>query len=702
MATIRRHTDVASVVRLATTDRLSIPRPGKTVLSSVRSWGSPFYSAFLSLRRVLQQCVSSKESETFYSKHFYYLNGRNHSKITSSDAASLCASAIIWNWIIAQLTNSLASSATLSDADQWASGVSRNRSLLDYIPKTIQSEIIEGLSKLNCDVRLLDVLPYITEVFETEGEILTQLGSGRKRKRLSGVFYTPSDVADYIVNSVAAWSESDSGISEKEQWLDPACGSGIFLLAALRRKCEQEKYERPIDRFRFAERSLFGIDISESALQSTAYNIIANCFFQYPLNPGHLAELLLRFRQNLARTDATKLLGELKLGDILPPLSTGVDFVVSNPPYSKKDEQSSDFQMQMRGFVSAEPRVITTSGNIYIDFVKLMPRVLRTRNATGGMVVPMSIAYSSRRNSRELRHFIDRTHLKWSFAHFDRTPDSLFGDDVKTRNSIAFVGGAHAGDTEIFSTDFLRWSSRQRSDLFSKVTFCYVGSSCVEIIPKIGDNLGLRIYQCLQKNGERMSHILRPLELRSSTRDTHLLIQSTAYNWIPVELVDYDTRPRSTGESAASKIWLTTGNNIGPATVFSVLNSRLVYWLWRVRSDGFHVTDSFVSSIPISLENMSARKLRGLHDLGIELWGKMKSEPIVSKNSGKVSTTFCPLKFSAEVTMIDELLMDHLDLPKEASKYLRNHAWQTVVAGRDAELGTNPALTNARELGIVS
>lgn len=60
------------------------------------------------------------------------------------------------------------------------------------------------------------------------GEIHQQLLSREHRKR-HGIFYTPGAVVDYLVDRVAARLE------QRDRLLDPACGSGAFLLACAAR-----------------------------------------------------------------------------------------------------------------------------------------------------------------------------------------------------------------------------------------------------------------------------------------------------------------------------------------------------------------------------------------------------------------------------------------------------------------------------------
>ena len=54
------------------------------------------------------------------------------------------------------------------------------------------------------------------------------------------------------------------------------------------------------------------------------------------------------------------------------------------------------------------------------------------------LVVPLSIAYHQRADYAGCRQAMVIKGGKWRFAFFDREPQALFGEDVKTRNAILF------------------------------------------------------------------------------------------------------------------------------------------------------------------------------------------------------------------------------------------------------------------------
>lgn len=106
----------------------------------------------------------------------------------------------------------------------------------------------------------------ISAIYE---EFLYQEESGR-----DGAYYTPLMLADFILNQ--AMPRSDQTYSLK--LLDPACGSGIFLVEAYRRLVERwrkangRKPEKE-ELIELLKSSIFGVDIKRQALRVAAFSL---------------------------------------------------------------------------------------------------------------------------------------------------------------------------------------------------------------------------------------------------------------------------------------------------------------------------------------------------------------------------------------------------------------------------------------------
>lgn len=183
------------------------------------------------------------------------------------------------------------------------------------------------------------------------GKLYEKYLDREERKRL-GEFYTPEEVIDYILDSVDYTRES---VIEGKKLLDPACGSGGFLVRATNifvEKLKNSGFDAETI-LRKLQESIYGFDINSFACHLAETNL----FFQVvdivhkakENNPDFVMD-----RFNIYQTDSLRIpeeKGELELfpGEIAEYLidaevvkriklkqdefKDGFDFVVGNPPY---------------------------------------------------------------------------------------------------------------------------------------------------------------------------------------------------------------------------------------------------------------------------------------------------------------------------------------------------------------------------------
>jgi hypothetical protein len=109
-----------------------------------------------------------------------------------------------------------------------------------------------------------DVIPldFISSIYE---EFVTS----------AGAHYTPGFLVDFMLDEVLPWQ----GDNWKVKVLDPACGSGIFLVKAYQRLIQRWKnahpYRKPAaaDLRRILERYLFGVDIDAHAVRVASFSL---------------------------------------------------------------------------------------------------------------------------------------------------------------------------------------------------------------------------------------------------------------------------------------------------------------------------------------------------------------------------------------------------------------------------------------------
>lgn len=95
------------------------------------------------------------------------------------------------------------------------------------------------------------------------------------KKSGTGIHYTPEHIVDFILDGVLPWNSQEWNI----KILDPACGSGIFLVKAFQRliyRWEQAHPNRtiqPSDLRSLLENNLFGVDVDSQAVRVASFSL---------------------------------------------------------------------------------------------------------------------------------------------------------------------------------------------------------------------------------------------------------------------------------------------------------------------------------------------------------------------------------------------------------------------------------------------
>ncbi|MGD1156870.1 MAG: N-6 DNA methylase [Terriglobia bacterium] len=161
--------------------------------------------------------------------------------------------------------------------------------------------------------------------------------------KLEGAFYTPRFLAELLLDVALSTSHSLLGL----RCLDPACGSGIFLVGLFNRIAEEWKQANPnatndrrAKELRKVLCSLYGVDINPTACRITAFGLYLAYLDQ--LSPRDIQELqqkghkLPRLVHYPEAPIGGKIEGNIWCGDFFKDdgkYPVDVDLIVGNPPW---------------------------------------------------------------------------------------------------------------------------------------------------------------------------------------------------------------------------------------------------------------------------------------------------------------------------------------------------------------------------------
>lgn len=671
-------------------NRLSVPKPKRTIVKMIKDYGNPLFLAYMDLYNQIRNYVPQEIILSYSDNNLSFLS------IPSADTRQTnlikrVSASLIMNWFASFILNAIPKDSTLEKAEIWFTENDK-RSLLisNYIEKSAEQHVLSLLNILANSNAILDIFPYIAELFETEDELLKHAGKKRYSKKSSGIFYTPSDVTDYVIEQLELLNKRR--FIRSDTWLDPACGTGCFLTSILCKGIESKICEGGEDAIDYISSSIYGIDISDIALQSSVY-ILAIIALHNSIFKGSIKPFLYKIGSNFLVHDSTLISSIKEFKKSFPSLKGGPTFIVSNPPYIKRKEVSNSFNQDKSVLKQSD----NFDKNIYLTFIKMMPSLLHPNSGLGSMVVPLSLSYNTQKEFGRIRKTMWNGPESWRIAHFDRTPDSLFGDDVKTRNIILFCLKGQKGKKVLECSDFIRWSSRNRPQLFNNIRYSPVTNLLENnIFPKIGNSIGFEIYKKLYLlSNQNIGLFLTQKKYENIDSKPFIRNQKTAYNWLPFEIFSKFSNKINNSISKSHSYWQADEES-DLMLLFAFLNSSLIYWLWRVLGDGFHLTDTFIKNIPFHMSKFTKNEKLEFQSLGRHLSNEISNSDLKTSkiNAGKLSVSTCPFKQNNLITRIDRIIYKTLSLPAGTEQYLNSYISNTIVAGRHSEIGKNPALNN--------
>jgi len=308
------------------------------------------------------------------------------------------------------------------------------------IDDVVMRDIIQGLYRTKDDFVSYDFSAIDADILGTVyeqylGHILKKtekrasLTENHVHKKEQGIYYTPTYIVDYIVRNVLGklLKEKKTDL-ENIKVLDPACGSGSFLIKTF--DVLNEYYERNITNYsqtqldlktgipfttkvRILQNNIFGVDLDKQAVEITQLNLLLKI-----AEKGHRLPLL---EQNIrcgnSLIDDEKLAGdkafkwEVQFNEIMR--EGGFDVVIGNPPYVRQEELS-----EIKPYLEANYETYQGTADLFVYFFEKELKILKEDGYFGMIVSNKWLRAGYGRNLRRLltgfwiEEFIDFGDLK--------------------------------------------------------------------------------------------------------------------------------------------------------------------------------------------------------------------------------------------------------------------------------------------------
>ena len=275
--------------------------------------------------------------------------------------------------------------------DTYNSGLFEEREI-DKIKfdEKLLAEVIESLyfmsdgTRYNFNVIPADIMGNLYEQYL--GHILkktperTKLKDGKAHRKEQGIYYTPAYIVDYIVKNTVGELLKDKKVkADKIRILDPACGSGSFLIKAFQAmdeyyKSKDKKYDQTkLDstgsmyskKVEILQNNIFGVDLDKQAIELARLNLL----LQIAEKGEKLPSIEKKIQCGNSLIDDPAVAGEDKafkwedrFKDVMD--EGGFDVVIGNPPYGlvfKEDEKH---------FIETNLPTFQRNNDLYVAFIE--------------------------------------------------------------------------------------------------------------------------------------------------------------------------------------------------------------------------------------------------------------------------------------------------------------------------------------------
>jgi predicted type IV restriction endonuclease/tRNA1(Val) A37 N6-methylase TrmN6 len=262
-----------------------------------------------------------------------------------------------------------------------------------------------------------------TILAETEKRVKLEGGTGKRKKM--GIYYTPSYIVDYIVKNTVGEYIKNKTIDEilEVNIVDPACGSGSFLIRAFKEVCDKieellkdkqfsgrwSDFKSYNNRLTFSQKvsilknCIYGVDLDEKAVELARLNLMLKTLEgEGPDTKSARLPELVQIKCGNSLIDDSKISERAfnwhaQFPDVFK--NGGFDVVIGNPPYVN----NITLPEKDKKFYSEKYSSAIEQFDLYILFFEKGEKILK-ENGVLGFITPNKFFIA--KYGKEIRRFL--------------------------------------------------------------------------------------------------------------------------------------------------------------------------------------------------------------------------------------------------------------------------------------------------------